>query len=955
MIFRPFFFLVVCLSAVSVAAAADPYDCRWAESPIVIDGKGDDEAWKRAVVVEDFALPWLLKENRPALTKTRARLLWDRDGVYFFAEMEDSDLYAMETKADGFIWEDDVFELFFKPSPDHPGYYEFEVNARNAVLDMFLPRRNAGGYRRHVKEGEFKVESKVELRGTLNNWRDSDEGWSVEGRIPWAGFAPTGGRPEPGDVWTYALCRYDYSVDLEEGMELSTSGNLKQRNFHTWEGYEPIRFAGPDRPTAVRETGGVPTLRMAGTPEPPPPYVAERVLPDFKPGNLVYFNWEPGHPERLLFIDREDGKDESRLRRLNLKTGGIETLLAVSELIYGFEFHPRYSENGQIFLGHNGPTTVPRSERSCRISRYRIDPGTGVFDADSGLSIIDWPSGGHDGSAMAFDENGLLYVTTGDGSNDSDTDVRGQGLDHLLSKVLRIDVDRPADGLPYSVPKDNPFLDRPGVRPETWAYGLRNPWRMSYDRESRQLWVGNNGQDNTEQAYLIRRGANYGWSVFEGSQPFRQTRKLGPDPVSPPTLEHWHAESRSLTGGLVYRGPKFPDLVGAYVYGDNSTGKIWAAKHDGQAVTWRAEIADTPLAITAFNTSPDGDLWVADYRPKDEGGLYRLVPRPPTERPAAPFPTKLSQTGLFRSVKGHVVEPALLPYAVNAENWVDGAEAARFVALPADRPEIGFTPRGSWKFPDGTVILQSFRADGKWVESRVLLLQNNEWAGYSYAWNEEQSDADLVPAAGLDRGDWHYPSRSECMNCHSRASGFLLGLQTAQMNRDFDYGGGGVANQIAVIESLGLFRENRGGKSARLQREAPSQTAFLSKPIDQMDRLANPHDETASLDARARAYLHANCSHCHVPAGGGNSTMNWQYHVKWEEAGSFDEPPNHGDRGLGGEARIVKPGNPGLSVMVPRVASRGEGQMPPIGTKVADSRAVTLLIQWIAEMQAPTK
>ena len=148
------------------------------------------------------------------------------------------------------------------------------------------------------------------------------------------------------------------------------------------------------------------------------------------------------------------------------------------------------------------------------------------------------------------------------------------------------------EGKQYSVPKDNPFLHIKDAVPETWAYGLRNPWRMHCDKKTGHLWVGNNGQDLWEQVYFIRKGDNYGWSVMEGSHPFYSLRKPGPTPFVKPIAEHHHSEARSLTGGIVYYGSKFPELQGCYIYGDHSTGKIWGIRHDGEKVTWHKEIAD---------------------------------------------------------------------------------------------------------------------------------------------------------------------------------------------------------------------------------------------------------------------------------------------------------------------------------------------------------------------------
>ncbi len=222
------------------------YPCHWAAGRIVIDGRADEAAWKAAQPISRFEMLWL-KEPRKPETKTTARLLWDRDFLYFFAEMEDSDLYADETENDADLWLNDVFELFFKPSTNHAGYYEFQVNPTGAVLDLFIPRRNAGGLKRFIKAQDFHIEAKVRLDGTLNLWSDRDKGWTVEGRIPWKDFHQTGGRPKPDDVWTFHLARYDYSVGLEHGVDSTSTANLSRYNYHWYEDFNPIRFVGPTK------------------------------------------------------------------------------------------------------------------------------------------------------------------------------------------------------------------------------------------------------------------------------------------------------------------------------------------------------------------------------------------------------------------------------------------------------------------------------------------------------------------------------------------------------------------------------------------------------------------------------------------------------------------------------------------------------------------------------------
>jgi hypothetical protein len=216
-------------------------ECRYRTGAIRIDGHLDEAAWQKAEVLQDFAVFW---QHRKPATSTRARLLWDDTALYFAADMEDNDLFADVKEPNGVLWDNDVFELFFKPSAERRPYYEFQVNALNTRLELFLPSRGSGGYRRFGATSRLGMESAVTLRGTLNHWQDRDEGWTVEGRIPWTAFAATGGRPKPGDRWRFALCRYDYSATLERP-ELSSTAPLTQSDFHRYEDYGELTFVGP--------------------------------------------------------------------------------------------------------------------------------------------------------------------------------------------------------------------------------------------------------------------------------------------------------------------------------------------------------------------------------------------------------------------------------------------------------------------------------------------------------------------------------------------------------------------------------------------------------------------------------------------------------------------------------------------------------------------------------------
>ncbi|MBL9124937.1 MAG: PQQ-dependent sugar dehydrogenase, partial [Planctomycetaceae bacterium] len=302
-------------------------------------------------------------------------------------------------------------------------------------------------------------------------------------------------------------------------------------------------------------------------------YTVARTFANVALQGPLYVVKEPGS-ERLLAIVSTIG-DATASQVLLLpgdpESSATEVLLELpGRILYSLAFHPAFAENGHVYIFSNGP---PEKRRN-RITRYTIPPGERRIPPASEVVLLEWRSLGHDGGDLFFGPEGFLYASTGDGTSDSDPWNAGQALDDLLGSILRIDVDRPSGERPYTVPADNPFVEVPHARPEVWAYGLRNPWRMSFDRPSGQIWVGDNGQDLWETAHLVHRGDNYGWSVYEGSHPFYPGRPRGPTPLVPPTIEHHHAEFRSLTGGVVYRGVEFPELDGVYIYGDYSSGRI---------------------------------------------------------------------------------------------------------------------------------------------------------------------------------------------------------------------------------------------------------------------------------------------------------------------------------------------------------------------------------------------
>ena len=703
---------------------------------------------------------------------------------------------------------------------------------------------------------------------------------------------------------------------------------------------------GADRPFGIESRTPWTTSKLVGSPEPAPPFRLVRVLPRITFDKPVHVIVEPGR-DRLLVVQylrdivEVTKSPDSTRKDVFLARGGRD--------FYGLTFHPKFADNRFVYVFSNDASAKTPKDR---ITRYQVLKGKEFWKCDVSTAkiIIEWESNGHNGGDLAFGPDGFLYISAGDGTSSSDPDDTGQDLSDLRSAVIRIDVDHPDKEKGYAVPKDNPFVNLVGARPEIWAYGFRNPWRFCFEPGAGRLWMGDIGQDTWEMIELVEKGSNHGWSVNEGSHPFQPLKpKRGPTPIKPPLIEHHHAEARSITGGGFYTKEKFPELKGAYLYGDFATGRIWAVRYDGQKITWHKEIADSSVAFLGFAFDEAGDVYLTDF---NSGEMFRLE-RSVGESYSAEFPRFLSDTGLFSSTAELRAAPGLVPYSVNSPLWSDGASKDRLLAVP-DTAKIEFNKAdGAWGFPDGSALVKTFalpvveRGSSKLrrVETRVFTKLQNEWVGYSYLWNDDQTDAVLVGKGGLDRvyavaddravngvrsQTWRYPSRAECMVCHSRAAGFVLGLNTPQMNRGQDYQGIN-DNQLRALGHAGYFN------------------VTLDRPVEKYPKLANPGDPSASLEDRARSYLHVNCAICHVESGGGNSRMQLRYTLKPEELSLIDAKPQHESFGTP-EARLVAPGHPNRSVLLQRVKILGPGRMPPLASSVVDAQAVDLLRAWILQV-----
>ena len=557
------------------------------------------------------------------------------------------------------------------------------------------------------------------------------------------------------------------------------------------------------------------------------------------------------------------------------------------------------------------------------------------------------PFGNHNGGCIRFGPDGYLYIGLGDGGSANDPFGNGQNLKTLLGSILRIDVDRRDPGMKYAIPKDNPFANAGGgARGEIWAYGLRNVWRMSFDRKTGDLWVGDVGQNRYEEVDLITRGGNYGWNIREGFHPFKPDAPQTGGPLIEPLAEYYHSEGLSVTGGLVYRGKRLSEYDGAYFYGDYVSGTVWILRQQDGKTTENREVAHTGLEISAFGEAADGEIVITAF----DGHLYRFVRRDvDLEAARSTFPKKLSETGLFASVADLQADAGLIPYDVNVPLWSDGADKQRFIALP-ERGRVEFSETESWKFPVGTVLVKTFfldldrvqPSDRRRLETRLFVHAPDGWHGYTYLWNDDETDAELLDgwlsrtysirtAEGTDEQEWYFPSRSDCMACHTPSVGFVLGPNTRQLNHTFDYGTHR-ANQIEELDRRGVFTQNVSMPPARLE----------SYPA--WDSVSAPTDESI------RAYLDVNCAMCHNPQGIAGGRPDLRYHTPTAQKSLIGRNPGQGQIGPPG-SRLVVPGDPERSELLLRISSRDTRQMPPLATNVPDARAIELVRRWIAGLR----
>ena len=684
-------------------------------------------------------------------------------------------------------------------------------------------------------------------------------------------------------------------------------------------------FAGSAVPTSEpAQTGGSITI--------------ERAFANLSFAPIVYFAGVPGETRNVVltqggqvrvFDDVETATSSNLVLDLaargNLGTGSEQGLL-------GLAFDPDFVSNRAFYVQYTLQTPL-----RTRIARFTWDRATDRANPASEHLLLEIPQPypNHKAGSIAFGPDRRLYIGQGDGGSGLDPDNNAQNLRALLGKMLRI-APPPATGTaPYGIPADNPFANGQQGLPEIWAYGLRNPYRFSFDRETGDLWAGDVGQSALEEIDIVRRGLNYGWRVYEGTSLLFTSEATRP-PYEAPLHEYDHTQGVAVIGGYVYRGSQLPSQYGHYLYGDFGSGRVWSLTTNGTSVTSNVQIG-TLAALSSFGEDNAGELRLVSLN----GTLHKLAIANGTG--SAP-PARLSQTGLFSNLATATPVAGLIEYDINHGFWSDGTRKRRWLAIP-DGTRITFDATGAWQFPVGTLIVKQFEIElqegvassRRRLETRILGRRASGWFGLVYKWRSDGSDADLLAdgaresltvrsTAGDQTFSYEYPSRSDCLRCHNAAAGGILGVRTAQLNRNFAYAAA-TDNQLRALNHIGLFASDIGDAGQYAVTPAPDSAS-------------------ATLDQRARAYLDTNCGICHQPNGGTPVSIDLRAATALANTGALDQPPQAGDLGIA-NARIVASGSKERSVLWQRMRSTDGSRMPPLGSHRLDAAGAALIGSWI--------
>jgi uncharacterized repeat protein (TIGR03806 family) len=658
-------------------------------------------------------------------------------------------------------------------------------------------------------------------------------------------------------------------------------------------------------------------------------------------------------PNRTIFMDIT-----------NRVTAGCE------EGLLGMAFHPNYAANGYFYLFYSVNTNTSSSGLHQRISRFQVSPGNpnqGMTNSELPLITQRDEACNHNGGDLHFGPDGYLYISLGDEGNQNDTFTNSQTIDRdFFSGILRIDVDKLPGNLDpkphpalmnatnYFIPADNPFvgatmlngtnINTNTLRAEFWAIGLRNPWRFSFDTNG-VLYCGDVGGGAREEVNVIIKGGNYGWVWREGTLAGPVGSRQGAPGFSyrMPIAQYDHGtatnQGNSITGGLIYRGDRISQLTGKYIFADYASANVWALTPNGTNAVPFTKLTNFNN-IVSFGIDPrNGDVLAANL-----SSVQRLIYNTNITSGSA-LPATLTNAGVFTNLATLTPHAGIVPYEINVPFWSDNAKKSRWFSIPNTNLDIAFNRTNNWGFPTGAVWIKHFDleltngvpASAKRLETRLLVKNSDGVYGVTYRWGSSTTNAALVSEEGMDEAFtindggtmrtqvWHYPSRSECLTCHTPQAGFALGFNTAQLNRDFDYSAIS-DNQIRALNHVGYFSNTVSN-------------------LHTLPALAHATNSAVSTEYRVRSYLAANCAQCHQP--GGTAVGNWDARIlnPLSAVGIVNGTlaNNLGDT----NNRVIVPNDLAHSVLLTRISTNGNLRMPPLASTLIDTQSVNLVSSWI--------
>ncbi len=640
--------------------------------------------------------------------------------------------------------------------------------------------------------------------------------------------------------------------------------------------------------------------------------------------------------------------------------------------------------------GQNSPAVGSHTGQGCTFSedrneyqgnslileRFEVNPTNLSFILGSRTNLFDIRMYGttHYGGGMDFGDDGFLYLTIGDQASWR----RAQDMtDNLNGGAFRIDVDKDptkshapirkkqnvgfaeeSSGINYWIPNDNPFLSPDGSRyEEYYSIGLRNPFRMTKDRVTGQFYIGDVGLNSHEEVNILKKGANYGWPIYEGFG-FRNTNcasMLDGMPHEEPLTEFSRNDARALAGGFVYRGSSIPDLYGEYVCADYTRNGIFTVN----IITGDYEQISILQNVISFGEDKDGELYL--LRHGNNRNIHKLIEG--VDDGYITMPQLLSDTGVFSNLSTLEVIDGIVPYELYESFWSDGALKKRWIAVPNNdglhsgpNEQIKYSEYNDWEFPPGTVIIKQFNLPvddtdpsiTKKIETRFSIVdKDGGWYFLTYNWNDAQTDAVLQKTSlnepvtistdnlgGTRTQIWHFPSNTECITCHNDVNKGNLGLKTRYLNTDYTYEETGLErNQLVTLSHLGIIDQSIT--------DPDTESIVTNKSIE---------DPTATLDDRARSYLDLNCAYCHRLDNTIRTNFDLRFYNSLEATGilttgilsPLDVDPDE---------KIIYPGDASKSILYHKINSIDQSiMMPPLAKLELDNLGINLIETWINQL-----